>query len=424
MATPTLDDIRDYNPWLNGENFEVPIYKRPVYQEIKEVIEKKKFIIAIIGMRRIGKTTLMKQIGNEIKGDKFFFSFEEDRFTNYDALKSVVETFIKIGNKPLIFLDEIGKIKGWAGLIKKYHDLGKARFVISGSSSLDITKGKESLAGRMIDYFLPPWQFDEYLNLKGIKAKKIGIENIEKSYLQWKEVGKEHLIDFLKKGSFPELIDINNERDIKNYIRSSTIDKIIFEDIPLTFAIENKSKLYDIMYYVGKESGSIIKTSHLGEALNISKDTVRKYLFYLHYSYLINPLPIEGSTIKSFRKPKKFYASCSPISYALSETYNESMLVETCIYDKLKNSIKKQLYFFHDSHQHEVDFTGPIVVESKWKNEITMGDLHSLLYYMKKRKLREAIVVSKTFDIREKDGIKIYILPLPFFLLCDFKDIK
>lgn len=421
MAVPSLDDIRDYNPWASGQNFDIPRYRRNNYLEIKKMIERKKFIVAITGIRRIGKTTLMKQIGNEIKGDKFFFSFEEDRFANYDALKSVIETFLRMGEKPIIFLDEIGKIKGWAGLLKKYHDLNKARFIISGSSSLHITKGKESLAGRIMEYTLPPWQFNEYLALKGITTNTFEMKNIEKSYFQWNGVGKEAVIEFLRKGSFPELADISSEQEIKKYIKSSTIDKIVFEDIPSTFAIEDKTKLYDILCYVGKESGSILKPSHLGEALEISKDTVKKYLFYLHHTYLIEMLPIEGSTIKSFRKPQKVYASCSPISYAISESYNESMLVETAVHDKLKNSFNKQLYFFNDAQKHEVDFTGPITVESKWKSEITIGDLSSLLYYMKKRKIKEAIVVSKEFDIKEKDDMKIYLLPLPFFLLCDLR---
>ena len=427
MAVPSLEDIKSYNPWMDGEKFEVPSFKRDIYYEIKEVIGRRKYIVAITGIRRVGKSTLIKQIGNELEDDKFFFSFEEDRFANYDSLKKVVETFIEWGKNPIIFLDEIGRVKGWAGLLKKYHDLNKARFVISGSSSLHITKGKESLAGRLMEYKLPPWQFDEYLKLTGIKidTQKITLDEniIEKAYLKWNKVGENKIIDFLKKGSFPELVDVEKDQEIRKYIKSTTIDKIVFEDIPAIFAVEEKDKLYDIMNYIGRESGSIVKPSHLGEALEISKDTVKKYVFYLYHAYLIEILPIEGSTIKSFRKPQKIYSSCSSISYALSETYNESMLVENSVCDKLINTFReigKKIYFYRDPQKHEIDFTGPIVVECKWKRDITSDDLHNLLFYMNKKKIDKAIVVAKEFDIKEKSGKKIFILPLSFFLLSNF----
>ncbi|PIU20836.1 MAG: hypothetical protein COT15_05320 [Candidatus Diapherotrites archaeon CG08_land_8_20_14_0_20_34_12] len=422
MPLPTLDDIRSYNPWLKGESFEVPSFKRPIYYEIERIVGKK-FIIALTGLRRVGKTTLLKQLGNNLRGEKFFFSFEEDLFANYASLKHVVETFLEMSEKPTIFLDEIGRIKGWAGLLKKYHDLGKAKFIVSGSSALQITKGKESLAGRLMEYTLMPWQFEEFLALKGIVAKKISAKSIEKAYLQWDKIGETEITEFLKKGGFPELLDVQNETDIKKYIRASTIDKIVFEDIPHIFAVEDKDKLYDILCYVARESGNILLPSHLGQALEVSKDTVKKYLFYLKYAYLVELLPIEGSTIKSFRRPKKVYASCPSISYALSLDYDESRLVETAVFAKLNNE-SKELFFFRDAQKHEVDFTGKLVIESKWKNQITDADLKSLWYFMKKKRIKKAIVVSKHFEVKKKEDMLVYCLPLAFFLLLDLTEFK
>ncbi|MEM2878913.1 MAG: ATP-binding protein [Candidatus Hadarchaeales archaeon] len=422
MSVPTLDDIKDYNPWHVGENFEVPPLKRDAYATIKNAVERRKFIVGIVGLRRIGKTVMMKQIGNELDGDRFFFSFEEDRFANYESLKFVIDTFLRMGEKPTIFLDEIGRIQGWAGLLKKYHDLGMARFVISGSSSLHITRGKESLAGRLMEYVLPPWQFNEFLKLSGfnnVEMYTLHLDRIESIYLRWKNTGVDHTGDFLRRGSFPELGGIQDDREIKKYVKNTTVEKIVFDDIPSIFPVEDKSKLYDVMCYVARESGCLFKPSHLGEALEISKDTVKKYLFYLHHSYLAELLPVEGSTIKSFRRPKKVYASCAPISYSLSDQYNEARLVETAVADKMKNCLAQggEVFFFRDAQKHEVDFTGPLVVECKWKTTITGDDLRPLLYYMKKRNVRSSIVVGKEFEVRKYGGREIYVLPLALFLL-------
>ncbi|MEM5821223.1 MAG: AAA family ATPase, partial [Candidatus Aenigmatarchaeota archaeon] len=190
-------------------------------QKIKEEIEKRKFIVAIVGMRRIGKTVLMKQIGNELEGEKFFFSFDEEAYQNLESLKFVISTFLKLSKgKPYIFLDEIGRIKGWAGVLKKYHDLNKATFIISSSSYLHITKGKESLAGRLKDFVLYPWSFEEYLKFKGFEIKSVENENLEKAYtLLDSEKYSNEIIEYIKRGGFPEIFDEKDDSEIKKYIK-------------------------------------------------------------------------------------------------------------------------------------------------------------------------------------------------------------
>jgi predicted AAA+ superfamily ATPase len=198
MAVPSIEEIAEYNPWLRGEKFEVPDFKRSIYSKVKEEVERRKFIVALLGLRRIGKTVLMKQIGNEIDGEKFFFSFDEEAYQNIESLKFIISHFLRIAkSKPYIFLDEIGRIKGWAGVIKKYHDLGKASFILSSSSYLHLTKGKESLAGRLEDFVLTPWSFDEYLRLKG---KRVGLakdSNIERAYTSFRHEYKNDLIQII-----------------------------------------------------------------------------------------------------------------------------------------------------------------------------------------------------------------------------------
>jgi predicted AAA+ superfamily ATPase len=415
MAIPTVEDMKAYNPWIEGRRFDTPAFKREAYEIIFNAVKKRKFIVAVTGLRRIGKTTLIKQIGNEIEGDRFFFSFEEDVYANYDSLKSVVEYFIRIGERPVIFLDEISRVEGWAGLLKKYHDLGKASFVVSGSASLGISKGKESLAGRLMEFNLEPWSFKEFLAIKGTKIPKVELSDLERSYLRWRPQG--HLLpEFLKKGGFPELYEIAEPELIRKYIKSTSVEKIIFEDIPKTFMVEEKGKLYDIMEYVAKESGNILVLSHLGDALELSKDTTRKYLLYLQYAYLINILSVEGSTLKSFKKPKKAYASTSAICYGVDPNIEESRLVETAVYQKLRE-LTSTVFFYRDPAKREVDFTGDFTVEVKWKDKVLSSDMDNLVYYLRKKNKKSGFLINKNeFAVKEIKGKTIYFLPLDFFL--------
>ncbi|MEM5828424.1 MAG: ATP-binding protein [Candidatus Aenigmatarchaeota archaeon] len=422
MAVPSIEEIREYNIWIKGEKFEVPSFKRNIYNKIKEEIEKRKFIVAIVGMRRIGKTVLMKQIGNELEGEKFFFSFDEEAYQNLESLKFVISTFLKLSKgKPYIFLDEIGRIKGWAGVLKKYHDLNKATFIISSSSYLHITKGKESLAGRLKDFVLYPWSFEEYLKFKGFEIKSVENENLEKAYtLLDSEKYSNEIIEYIKRGGFPEIFDEKDDSEIKKYIKNSTVEKIVFEDLPSIFNIESKDKLYDLLIYLASNSGCIVNYKNIGSVLEISKDTVKKYIFYLEKALLIDSVKIFGSVLKGIRKGKKIYPLSSGITFSYQSSYNESMLVENVVFTKLKSECN-EVKFYRDPYKREVDFIADgIPIEVKWKDYIDKDDLKNLIYFMSKFNKKFGIVVSKFFDIKEINSKKIYILPLHFFLLYKF----
>lgn len=422
MALPSIEEIAEYNPWVKDEKFEVPKFRRRICDSIKNEVERRKFIIAIVGLRRVGKTVLMKQIGNEIGGEKFFFSFDEEKYQTTEALKFVISHFLRISKlKPTVFLDEIGRIRGWAGVIKKYHDLNKANFVVSSSSYLHVTKGKESLAGRLNDFNLLPWSFDEYLNLIGKRTELIEESNIERAYTAFKNEHEEDLGEYIKKGSFPEIAFEKDERRIKKYVKNLSVEKIVFEDLPKIFPIEHVDKVYDILIYIARNSGSIVNYSSLASILNISKDTVKRYLFYLEKALLVRSVDLFGSYAKALRKGKKFYVACSPISFAYQEYYDEPRLVENVVLSRLLEFFD-ETKFYRDSLKREIDFVvKKIPIEVKWKSEIVGEDLKNVFFFAKKYNSKFGVIISKKFDIVEKNSIKIYALPLQFFLSLDLE---
>ncbi len=418
MAVPSVEEIAEYNPWLRGEQFEVPVFKRKMYAEIKNEITKGKFIVGIVGIRRVGKTILMKQIGNELEGERFFFSFDEEAYQNTESLKFVISHFVKISKeKPRIFLDEIGRIRGWSGAIKKYHDLGRANFVLSSSSYLHLTKGKESLAGRLKDFTLRPWSFEEYLRLNNREVDIVKESNIERAYTAFKYSYEKEAKDFLKNGSFPEIAGEENEFEIKKYVKNSTVEKLVFEDLPRIFPIEHVDKVYDILINIVRNNGLILNYSNLGGILQLSKDTVKRYVFYLTKSLIIDSVPLFGSSTKALRKGRKFYSSCPPIAFAYQEYYNEPSLVENAVLNKLQEHFDN-VKFYRDSLKREVDFiAGNVPVEVKWSTDIYPEDLRNILFFMNRHNLKRGIIVARRFDVIERDSRKIYVLPLEFFLL-------
>ena len=173
--------LEEFNHWWIKGNVDLELalpFKRDNYKEIEKYMDKR-FIVAIIGLRRIGKTTTIYQliqnlINKQINAENIlFFSFDEITV----KIGEVIETYKEIHKKDFreekiyIFLDEIQKCSNWENEIKKYYDLyPKLKFIISGSESLFIKKKtKETLAGRVFEFNLSTFTFKEYLKISNVK---------------------------------------------------------------------------------------------------------------------------------------------------------------------------------------------------------------------------------------------------------------
>ncbi len=173
------NNVSLYNPWFLDNLFqfrERNLNKRDKFYELKEYFDKD-LILSLVGLRRTGKTTILKQLINDlfdrgIEKDKiFFYEFDEE----LNDLSLVLDFYLKNILKEdiyktncYIFLDELQFVEGWQTVLKKYYDLNpKINFIISGSTHLYLHKNtKESLAGRIVDFKLLPFSWFEFLNFK------------------------------------------------------------------------------------------------------------------------------------------------------------------------------------------------------------------------------------------------------------------
>jgi predicted AAA+ superfamily ATPase len=416
MPVPSKKEIMEFSPINMGGKEKLPEYKRIAFEELKEKM-KTGLIVSVTGLRRVGKSTLIKQFLQQTK-NSFYFSFDEKRYANPDALKKVIDTFISESENPIIALDEVFRVEDWAGILKRYHDQKIAKFIVSGSSSLFVKKGIESLSGRLMECYLPPLTFKEYLELKGERPEEIPLSKIFKVKKRYVDESEE----FLKKGSFPEIVNMD-EKTASYYIRTSTIEKIIFDDIPYIFHVEYPSKLYDLMKLCSNNSSCLFSEVNFSEALQISRHTISDYLLYLKEAYLIDILYSEGSFQKALKKSKKIFVKTASIYNSLSENPNVGQSAETAVYDKINFYIKK-LVFYRDAQKREVDFVFYLPIEVKYQSTITTRDIENLIYYLKKRKIDEGIVITKDlFDERIVEGKKIIYIPLDVFLLANLSSL-
>ncbi len=401
MAIPTKKEIMDYSPFNSGGKEELPEFRRNLYSELEKAAGNR-YAISVTGLRRIGKSTMLKQILSKKGGA--YFSFDEQRYQNVESLCAVIEAFLGDGAKTIV-LDEIGNVPEWGGTIKKYYDRGGVKFFLSGSCSLKVMQGAESLAGRLFDHYLPPMQFDEYLRMDG-KAQGKSL---------WKmQAHEEELEAFMRRGAFPELHN-DTEADAKKYV-NGLADKIVYDDIPSRWNVEHRAKLADLAKYCATFSSSMLSVASVSKTLGISRGTIDDYLLYLAKSYLVFVVREEGSYARALQKSKKAFVSCPAIYSALSDSFSEGAMAEVAVFDRLC-AWGKEVKFYREGGR-EVDFIYEgVPIEVKFRRYIKDEDFSGLEHYLKARKKEFGIMVTKdVFDVKKIGKMRVLQVPLSVFL--------
>lgn len=410
------DTLVELNPWWK-RIFAIEYHPREIYEQIQKFLPLPQ-ILALTGLRRTGKTTLMFRIVEEqIRGgfdplNIIYFSFDEFREVEIrDVMKEYeanVEKDFREG-RYILLLDEIQKLSGWENQLKGVYDAhGKnIKIFISGSESLFIRrKTKETLAGRIFEFRVDPLSFKEFLGFR------------EMSYHPLKIYEKELLalfFDFIGTLGLPELVFIKDEDVIRKYIKESIVEKVVFRDIAKLYKIRDISLVESLLNIFMEDPGQLVEVSSLAAELKVSRQTLANYLKYLEDSFLIHKLyNFSRSRRKVERKLKKYYpAVVSPRLLFSKEDSSRSKVLEWLVVTQ-----KKADFFWRDPYKNEVD-----VIQTEGKLtpiEIKYGkiELKGLLSFMKRFNADEGYIVSWDQEgTRKINGKTIFILPTYKFLL-------
>ncbi len=410
--------LEEFNHWWISEKVDTDLalpFKRDIYSEIEKHLDKR-FILALVGLRRVGKTTtiyqiIQKLIENKIpKENILFFSFDEISA----KLNEVLETYKEIHNKDFreekiyVFLDEIQKYNGWENELKKYYDLyPKLKFIISDSESLFIRKKtKETLAGRIFEFALTPFTFREYLKFHNIKDEDFKYETKIKPLF----------IKFAEKGGFPETFSFETDKDFKEYIRALVVDKIVYKDIPRMFKIEDPDFLKVLLELISTNPGMYIEYQSLSKQFEKDRRVIKDYINYLKESFLITLLGnYRRGSITTLRKKKRGYPTDNALTYLYKSKIEEDFfgrMIETIAVNKLKAST-----FWKNGG--EIDIVhGNIPIEVKYQEKISSEDFKPIREFMKKFNKKNGIMLTKNSEkeIKFKEGI-IKLIPVWKWLL-------
>ncbi len=425
--------VRDQNPWwIDSKYFprERSWYHRPFYQEIVESLGRN-LIVSLTGLRRVGKSTLIKQVIGDLLSKYasqhvFYFSFDGS------VVKNESETLRKILNiystntlkKPLahisgnifVFFDEIQIIPNWQDVIKTYYDLNPhLKFIISGSSALFISrKSTESLAGRLKEILIPPLSFLDYLNLNKETNKIISDVGLKKYSSFFPEYLNVFFEMYLEVGQFPQPVRENfTKKETQEYLKTVE-DKIIDIDLPRTFPVKRSDILKIIFNYFKQSSGALLSYENLTNDLGVDIRTTIKYIDWLRRAFLVDScLNVTKKVVKASRTAKKFYLTSPNFAQNLSM----GQKVETYIFNFLKN-LGLNTEFFRIKNK-EIDFilttgTGKkIPLEVKYQENVEKSDEENLINFILQNRSPYAFLITKNKqNVAKKVGkTLLYYIP-------------
>lgn len=401
--------LKETNPWWKCEAYTVKGYShRDIFSRVEKFLKLRQ-IIAFVGLRRTGKTTLMLKVVERYAGEIpvkniLYFSFDdfssidiEDILSGYGAIFPDLD--LKKG-RFLFCLDEIQKLKDWQDKVKRVYDLyPNIKIVVSGSENLFIRKGiKETMGGRIFEFKVSALSFKEYLTFTGHEKFTRNME------LHGKEIIRAYR-KFMKISGFPELVGVDDEMVIHKYLKESIVDKILFKDIPQIFKVRNPELVGEILDIIIYSPGGIIDMSKLSKEMGLSRQVVSAYLDYLEKAFLIRKLyNFSRNLRKQKRALKKYYPA---ITFPVVVDDNFSLCFESSLVWQLEAQ-----FFYRDAYQNEVD----IILIDKDKNavpiEIKSGniDFKGVNHFKKKFKSKNAIIL--TLD---QEGVHEGIAIKPFY---------
>lgn len=427
-----LEILNDWNFWKN----ELDTGKeRQLYTERCLKLLKANVITAIIGVRRAGKSYIMRQVIKKLiedidKKNTLMVNFEDRRFAEFypELLDEIYETyleFLKPVKIPFVFLDEIHNMPKWEKWVRTMHELGKAKIIISGSSS-KLLGGELAtvITGRHLDINVFPLSFSELLNFKNIEIKeqldivanKINIKSLFNEYLEF--------------GGFPEVVLSSNKKELL----LTYFDDILTKDIERRFQLKKSEKLRAIARFYLTNISNPITFNSLKKSFGITTNTIEEYSTYLEESNIIFFIKRFSFKVKEQEKsPRKVYSIDIGLANAIGFRFSSNLgkIAENIVGIELKRKVALspdiEIYYWKNPQHEEVDFVVKEVLKVRQLIQVCWDideyktkdrEIRALLKASNELKCKNLLIITEDTEGEEKINNRIVqYIPLWKWLL-------
>ena len=244
-------------------------------------------------------------------------------------------------------------------------------------------------------------------------------------------------IDYINYGGYPEVVFSEKiQENPGQFIRHDIIDKVLLRDLPSLYGIQDVQELNSLFTMIAYHSGSQFSYETMSKESGVRKDLLRKYISYLETAFLIRVIHRTDDNAKRYQRETSFkiYLTNPSLRCALFQPIRVTDdeigdMVETAVYAQWipRQSTDSVITFanwrLNKKTQGEVDIVGidtgrqkpQWAVEIKWSDRYPEhpGELESLLWYMPKNGLTDAIVTSETVTMmKEMDNVVLHFMPV------------
>jgi predicted AAA+ superfamily ATPase len=294
-------------------------------------------VVAITGVRRCGKSTLLRQIADRL--DSFYYlNFDDERLFEFNVsdFQELMVAFQKKGGSRHVLLDEVQNVPGWERFVRRLHDEQYKVFLTGSNARLLSSELATHLTGR--DRLVPlyPFSFGEYLKLA--KAPSTVQTTAERARVL------KHLDEYLIVGGFPERLLQNDPETVQR-----VYEGILYRDIVVRFRVRETKALKTLAHYLFSNFTTQVSYQGLHKILPFkSAMTVRSHIGHMQDAWLLFELHRYDSSLKRQHiHNKKVYVIDNGMrhSVAFSTSEDRGKYLENMVFLELRRRGKDVFYY-------------------------------------------------------------------------------
>lgn len=425
-----------------------PVFRRIILDEISPFLNSRE-IIAVVGPRQAGKTTVLKLLFNNLRATRkcVFLTFEN--LLDREIFDNDIENFKKLYclDYEVVFIDEFQYGQDAGQKLKYLFDTTKTKFIVSGSSSLEIKQTGRYLVGRVLAFNLYPLSFSEFLKVKNESLwglvepvhRKIAelfagnrrsapTDPIKSRRLKAKLT--DYFYQYLIYGGYPR-IAAAGEKENREIILGSIVDDYLLREIKSLLHLATENELLLLSKFLSLSAGQLVSYNELSSSTGLSFAEVKKYINILEETFILERIyPYYRNRRTELVKTPKVYFTDFGFRNRIIDNFSlpaqrtdMGALAENFIFNWWHNNVLRRppARFWRTKSQAEVDLIiesgGSLIpIEVKYSPAASKTIGKSLYSFIAKYSPEVAVVTSNdTVGVRRVGKTKVWFVPVFYF---------
>lgn len=345
-----------------------------------------KQVTVLTGMRRTGKTTLVRHLLSVVQSENQLF-LDLQNISNQELFleKNYDNIVVQLRQRGLDFqkrvylgIDEIQLLPQIVGVIKYLYDHHDIKFIITGSSSYYLKNlFSESLSGRKQIFELFPLDFGEFLIFKQIAWRDSDFLDGRFNKHEYERL-HEYYEEFVEYGGFPEVVLTNSSENKKN-ILADIISSYVNIDVKTLSDFRESSNIYKLIKMLATRVGTKLDYAKLSRLVGMSRAAVSNYVELFEKTYLLARLSVHTKNVdKEIVKAKKLYFVDSGLVGILADV-NSGTKFENAAFSQLRHCGELRYYGLKNGREIDFILNNKIALEAKeTPTETDLSELKSL----------------------------------------------